>query len=118
MLRHGAKQLFYKVVDFFGWIKIPITTLATIYSILVTIDTNHILCGSHPAIAFLHWLIFEHKFALLITFLCILTFIAVLEKCAIGSYTKLKRELKVCVSRLFWQKTISDFSPNLKTLKI
>lgn len=94
MLRHGAKQLFYKVVDFFGWIKIPITTLATIYSILVTIDTNHILCGSHPAIAFLHWLIFEHKFALLITFLCILTFIAVLEKCAIGSYTKLKRELK------------------------
>ena len=94
MLKQGAKQLFYKIVDFFGWIKIPITTLATIYSILVTIDTDAILCGSHPAIAFLHWSIFEHKFALLISFLCILTFIAILEKFAIGSYTKLKQELK------------------------
>lgn len=94
MLKQRAIQLFYRFVDFFGWVKIPIATLATIYSILVTIDTNSILCGFHPAIVFLHWFIFDHKFIWLITSLSILTFIAILEKCAIGSYTKLKQELK------------------------
>lgn len=86
--------IFYKFLDIIGWSKIFIQGIAAFYGAISAIDLTKVLSGEHPTEVFLHWFLFSHPLRIFIVAQAILMFIAVAEKIAIGSYTRLKKELK------------------------
>lgn len=86
--------VFYKFLDIIGWFKIIIQGLSGLYGTFSAIDLTKVLYGEHPVEIFSHWLLFSHPLRVFLIMQVILLFIAVAEKCAIGSYSKLKKELK------------------------
>lgn len=94
------ETLFYRFLDFIGWSKIFIQSISGIYGVIITLDTSKILAGSHPVEIFFHWLLFKHPLIIFFATLVILFLYAIIEKCAIGSYSKLKKELRVKEEKL------------------
>ena len=86
--------IFYKFLDTVGWAKILIQGISGIYGTFSAIDLSRVLSGEHPAEVFFHWVLLSHPLRIFIIAQVILLFIAITEKFAIGSYTKLKLEIK------------------------
>lgn len=86
--------IFYKFLDIIGWSKILIQGISGLYGTFSAIDLTKVLSGAHPAEIFFHWLLFSHPLRIFLVAQVILLFIAIAEKFAIGSYTKLKLEIK------------------------
>ncbi len=86
--------IFYKFLDIIGWSKILIQGISGLYGTFSAIDLTKVLSGAHPAEIFFHWLLFSHPLRIFLVAQVILLFIAITEKFAIGSYTKLKLEIK------------------------
>ncbi len=86
--------IFYKFLDTVGWSKILIQGISGIYGTFSAIDLSRVLSGEHPAEVFFHWVLLSHPLRIFIIAQVILLFIAITEKFAIGSYTKLKLEIK------------------------
>ena len=93
-IKQWISFIFYKFLDIIGWTKILIQGISGLYGTLSAIDLTKILCGEHPAEIFFHWLLLSHPLKIFLFTQIILLFIAVSEKFTIGSYTKLKMELK------------------------
>ena len=85
--------IFYKFLDIIGWSKIVFQMLSGVYGSFSALDLTRVLVSNHPAISFLHWILCSHPLKIFLILQVILCFIAIAEKCAIGSYTKLKQEL-------------------------
>lgn len=93
-IKQWISFIFYKFLDIIGWAKIIIQGVSGLYGTLSAIDLTRILCGEHPAEIFFHWLLLSHPLKIFLFTQIILLFVAIAEKFAIGSYTKLKMELK------------------------
>ncbi len=93
-IKHRISFIFYSFLDLIGWSKIVMQSFSGLYGTLSAIDAAKILCGEHPAEIFFHWLLFSHPLRIFLFTQVLLLFIAIAEKITIGSYTRLKRELK------------------------
>lgn len=92
------KQQFFKfrfmLLDWLGWLKLILQSLAVIYGVLFTVDVTKILTGEHPATVFLLWLLcLGNPLIIFIIIQIVLLLIAIIEKATMKSYSKLIKQL-------------------------
>lgn len=93
-IKQWVSFIFYKILDVIGWSKIIFQMLSGIYGSFLALDLTRVLVSNHPAISFFYWILSFHPLKIFLILQVVLCFIAIAEKSTIGSYTKLKQELK------------------------